>query len=112
VADHPDGLAGVEEGADELDRGRLRAQLVRVGDTAREDEAVVVVRARLGEDPVGLEGVPLVEVVEGLDRIVRRSDQVGFPPGLADGLGGLDELDLLDPLVGHQKRDSLAAELL
>jgi hypothetical protein len=88
VADHSDRLARVEERADEPDRGRVGAQLVGVGDTARQDEAVVFGRVGLGEDPVGLEGVPPVEVVEGLDRFVRRSDQVGLPLGLADRLRG------------------------
>ena len=96
---------------DELDRLGLIAQLVGVGDAAGQDQAVVIAGIGLGDRPVGLEGVALVEVVEGLDRFLDGGDQVDLSAGLADGPGGLGQLDLLDALVGDEEGDPLAGQL-
>jgi hypothetical protein len=112
VADDSDRLAGFEEAADEFQRLRFGPQLVRVGDSAREDEPIVFARVGLADRPLGVEDVALVEVVEGLDLPRFGRQQLGFGPRLADGLERLGELDLLDPLVRHQKGDFLVMQLV
>jgi hypothetical protein len=60
VTDDAHRLAGREEGADELDRLLLGPQLVRVGDPAGEDEAVVLGAVGVADGAVDLEALALV----------------------------------------------------
>ena len=85
----PDGLAHLEERADELDRLGLRAQVVRVGHAARQHQPVVVGRVRVRDDHVDREGVRLVEVVERLDLARFGRDQVGLGAGVLERLARL-----------------------
>jgi hypothetical protein len=64
----------------------------------------------LADRAVGLEGVSLVEVIEGLDLAGFRGEQLGFGAGLADRAQRLGQLDLLDALVGGQEGDFLSLQ--
>ena len=96
MADDADRLPGRSEVANEGDDVLVRAQLVRVGDASRKDEAVVVVDVRLLDRLVDLEGAALVEVLPGLHLAALDRDQLGLRTRLLDRLPRLGQLDLLD----------------
>ena len=111
---HPDGglrRAGVEVLVEGVGEEQDRPP-VRVGDAARQHEAVVVVRIRLLHRLVDGEGVGLVQVIEGLDLSALRGDQLWLAAGLLYVLPGSGELDLLHALVRHQECDSPALDLV
>jgi hypothetical protein len=85
----PDGLAVLEEAAGEGNRRVVRAQLVGVGDAAREHERHVVGRVGVTDRGGGVEGVGPVEVVEGLDGLGLGCEQLRRAPRRLDRLPGL-----------------------
>jgi hypothetical protein len=112
MADRPDRLAGLEEGADELDRVGVGTQLVGVGDASGQHEPVVGAGVCIADRPVRGEGVALVEVVESLDRILFGREQIDLGTRIAQRRKRTGQLDLLDPLVGDEDRDPLALQLV
>jgi hypothetical protein len=69
----------------------------------------VIIWVRVGDGPVDLELVTVVEVIEALDLAVLQRDQLGLAAFALHRLPGLGELDLLHP-IGRQERDPLALE--
>jgi hypothetical protein len=98
--------------ADEGDGVVVGAEIVGVGDPARQDERVVVTDVGVADGAVGREGLGLVEVVEGLDLAGFGGEQVGFGAGCLDSPQRLGQLDFLDPFVGHQECDPLPLQLV
>jgi hypothetical protein len=112
VTDRGHRLALLEERAREADRRLLGAQVVGVGDSARKDQAVVITGIDLVNRPIGIEGVALVQMVEGLDLALLRSNEVDLCAGVSNGAQRLGELDLLDALVRDQKRNLFSLQLV
>ena len=110
MTDRGDGLSGLEERADELDRVRVGAELVGVGHAAREHEPDEVVRVRVGDRDGGLEDVLLVEMVERLHVARFRGDEHGCALGLLHRLPRVGELDLLDAFVGDEEGDLVSGQ--
>src|SRR4051812_19646089 len=110
VADRRDRLVGLGEGGRELDGVLVGPQEVAVRDAARDEQAVVVVDAHVGDRLVDRELVAVVEVVEGLDLAGVEADELGARAGLLERLARLGQLDLLDA-VGGEDRDLLAVQL-
>src|SRR4051812_10523061 len=112
VADHRNRLARLSEGLREANCRRDRAQLVRVGHTAGEHQAVVRRHIRAVDRFVHVERVSLVEVVERLHLAVFGSDELRRAARSLYGLPRLGQLDLLDALGSDQERDRLAFEFI
>jgi hypothetical protein len=112
VADHRGGLAVLEHALYERDGGVAGSQEVTVRDSPGNHHRVELEMVGVGEGAVHRERVALVEVVEGLDLIVFRSEQIDLGAGLVQRIARAGELDFLDPLVGDEDRDSLALQLV
>ena len=106
----PTGLPLLEERGHEAHRVPVRPQDVRVDHAARQDEPVVLRRVGVLHGRVDRERVGLVVVVEPLDLAALERDQLRGAAGLLDGLPGLSQLDLLDPVRGEEG-DALALQL-
>ena len=102
---------GPEHCLDELDGLGHRPELVGVGDSAGQDQAVIGGWVSVGNCRVYRKRVTLVEVVKGLCRAGLGGQQFRRAAGVGDGLPGCGELDLLHSLVAGQERDALAGEL-
>jgi MFS family permease len=105
MADGGHRRAQLEERAHEVHGGRVQAQAVGVGHAAREDEAGEALGVGLAADDVDAEDVGPVEVVERPDLAALGGDEHGAPALGRHRRPGLGQLDLLDPLVGHQEGD-------
>ena len=92
VADGGDGLAGVDEVADERDGLLVHAEGVGVGDAAGQHQRVVVVDGDVGHPAVDPLGAGLVEVLEQLHLALVGGEQLGGVAGVDGGLPGLGEL--------------------
>ena len=107
MADGGDGLARVEEVADERDRLLVHAERVGVGDATGQDEGVVVGDGDVGHPPVDPLGAGLDEVLEQLHITHVGGEQLGGVAGVDGCLPGLGELDLLDAFGCGQECDAL-----
>ena len=109
VTDSGDGLAGFEEGADEVDGGGNGAELVGIGDAAGEKERVEVIGASAAEYGVDFDVGGGRVVVEAFDGAGLQGDDFGCGTRGVESFARLDELDLLDA-IGREDRDALAGE--
>ena len=112
MADHADRLAARKECLQERDHVVVLAQVVGVGDAAGENQSVVIVGGRVGDDGVDGELPGRLEiVVHRLDLSGFQRDQLGCGAGVLDRLARLLELDPLDA-VGGEDRDLLALQFI
>jgi len=107
VADHPDGLAVLEEPLRERDRRRIHADEVGVADAARQHERVESGCVSLGHREVGLLHVALL----ALDRLRLGRHERGRSARVEHGLPGREQLAVLEA-VGREEGDRLAGDVV
>src|SRR5690606_15854724 len=111
VADRRDWLAGLEEGAHEVDRLLVESKIVGIHLPARKDERIEVVSACAVDVQVHVERVAPLRVVPSLHALALRGYDHRLGARIAQRLHGRGHLDLFETVV-DENRDTPAIQLL
>jgi hypothetical protein len=111
VTDCADGLPRREEVPNELDRPRIGPEGVGVGDPAGQDQGIVIAALDLGNNPVNLKSIALIEMVESLNLARLERDEIDLGTRLLQRTPWFDQLNLLHS-ISRKHGDFVVVQLL
>ncbi len=104
MTDGRDGLAGIGEGPDQVDRRLVRPQLVRIANAAGQDERVIILDAGILDGQVGTDGLAWIVVDRRLDRLQVGRGELHLGSAIAKDLQGPEQLRFFEA-VGCDDQD-------
>jgi hypothetical protein len=103
MADGCNGPALLVEGPNQVNHGLIRPKVIRVADSAGQQQGVEVLGARLVDLDVGPDGLPRIVVDRRLDRLQVRRCKNDLGAFTEKDLPGTEQFGLLKPVRGNDQ---------